>query len=123
MPSKNQKCPGCKHRRSISGAGDTNGRVCQYSIDTDELRGCSAKECYEKKIHFDNGKHSNPRRHIAVLGRPKIKVGKFDTAGHLLVIYESKSEAAKAEGLTIAGLNDRIMRGAVINGACWRGID
>lgn len=45
------KCKGCMHRRSLSGTQMKDG-ACHYLIDTDEPRGCSAEECYARKIHY-----------------------------------------------------------------------
>lgn len=47
-------CVGCYYRKPISPSSTFGCRVkcCHYPIEENELRGCSAKECYEKKIHF-----------------------------------------------------------------------
>ena len=50
------KCTGCAYYRPLR----SNGRspvnmACHYLLDTGEIRGVPAKECYENKIHFKGG--------------------------------------------------------------------
>lgn len=75
----------------------------------------------KKKIHYTTSRYRNPLRPRLAMGRPKIRVGKFDAAGHLVQVYSSMKEAAKAEGL--ATIADRIQRGTVVDGMKWRKVD
>ena len=46
-----KRCLTCKYRRRLYDSR-TSGLVCYYCLDTGHLRGCSAQECAEKKIHY-----------------------------------------------------------------------
>lgn len=55
------KCAGCIYRKKLSGGEAST--ACHYMHDTGKLRGCSAKECYTKKVHY------TPKRAAKVLRR------------------------------------------------------
>lgn len=47
-------CKGCLYRRHLGGNSRTgDDMACHYAYDTGNLRGCTAKECYENKIHYE----------------------------------------------------------------------
>ena len=49
------RCIGCAYWRPLS--RQTNGiRVCHYCLDTGQPRGVPAKECYVKKIYYEERK-------------------------------------------------------------------
>lgn len=54
------ECTGCHYRRRISSSFNT--KACHYAIDTDKLRGCSAQECFDKKIHYMPRKRKRTNR-------------------------------------------------------------
>lgn len=54
--SNDQKCAGCYHRRDLYIPFDGYYSACLYTCDTGRLRECTAKECYAKKIHYENRK-------------------------------------------------------------------
>lgn len=118
---KSQKCPGCKYRRYLSGTQfGKRIKACHYSIDTDYLRGCSAKECFEKKVHFDSSAYANPyQQKAAVMGRSGIKVVELDMQGRALRMYQSITQAASAQGITVPAMRDRIRRKTIKDGKRW----
>lgn len=74
-------CKGCKYRRPVSGVEHGTG-ACHYCVDTGEPRGCSARECYARKIHYapkrkcgtgrkDWGSHGPDLRRVRVAAAPE----------------------------------------------------
>ena len=110
-----QKCYGCKYFRSIE-----NIKACNYSIDTGHLRGCSAKECFEKKVHFDSSaRQKSHKPSVAIMRRPSIKVVELDMQGRALRIYQSIAQAASAQGITVPAMMGRIGRKTIKDGKRW----
>ena len=53
MEDRRINCKNCTHYRLLRRGFAGDGYVCHYSLDTGNLRGCTADECNEKKIRFE----------------------------------------------------------------------
>ena len=113
-------CPGCKYRRRITGTSHImDSSACHYAYDTGELRGCSAKECYEKKIHYDNSENSYCKNGITLFPDKRIRVLELDEKGRIAKIYQSVVKAAASQNITPSAMHERIKNKTIKNGHRW----
>lgn len=113
-------CPGCKYRRRITGISHImDSSACHYAYDTGKLRGCSAKECYEKKIHYDNSKKWTSHHGITIFTKKHVKVLEIDENGKINKVHQSVSDAAASQNLTPSAMHERIKNKTIKNGHRW----